>query len=79
MHALGDAEFDPALPLQTKRGTAQALRIGHNLVDDLIKARVLEVVYIGRIPKVTTASILRVAATGYRTPRTIPNKSETIA
>ena len=59
MNPLRNFEFDPTLPLQTKRGAQQALRSGHNTIDDLIRAGLLEVIYIGRIPKITTDSIMR--------------------
>jgi hypothetical protein len=57
MRALANSDFDPSLPLQTKKGAAQALRCGHNTVDALIRRRVLKVVYIDRIAKITTSSI----------------------
>jgi hypothetical protein len=73
MNPLKDFEYNPALPLQTKRGAQQALRCGHNKVDQLIDAGVLNVVYLDdRIPKITTESIERVAATGYKTKPSKP-------
>ena len=80
MNPLRNFEFDPTLPLQTKRGAQQALRSGHNTIDDLIRAGLLEVIYIGRIPKITTDSIMRVAASGTKSlKRAITNKPSVLA
>ena len=63
MRQLANHNFDPTLPLQTKKGAAQALRCGHNKVDELIEAGKLETVEgLGRVTKITTPSILKVAA-----------------
>jgi hypothetical protein len=61
MKALAYSGFDPRLPLQTKAGAKEALRCGHNKVDDLIRQGKLKVIYFDRIPKITTDSILAVA------------------
>jgi hypothetical protein len=66
MKPLSRPDFDPTLPLQTDRGAEQALRVGHNRIDDLIKQKRLKVVYFGRSRRITTESILDVAATGDR-------------
>ena len=42
MKPLADWQFDSSRPLQTKRGTAQALRCGDDKVDDLIERGLLE-------------------------------------
>ncbi len=62
MRPLADQGFDPTKPVQTKKGTAQALRCGHNKVDELIRNGVLDTVEIDRIRRITTASIFRVAS-----------------
>jgi len=60
---LADSDFDPNKPVQTKKGTAQALRCGHNKVDDLIRAGLLDKVDIDdRITRITTSSILKLAS-----------------
>jgi hypothetical protein len=60
---LADHDFNPSLPLQTKRGAKQALRCGHNKIDDLIKSGKLKTVSsLGRLVRITTESILEVAA-----------------
>jgi hypothetical protein len=64
MRPLANWQFDASLPLQTKRGTKQALRCGDDKLEDLIERGLLDIVYIGRSPRVTTASILKVASTG---------------
>jgi hypothetical protein len=64
MRALIDWEFDAARPLQTKRGTKQALRCGDDKVEELIDRGLLEVVYIDKLLRITTNSILKVAASG---------------
>jgi hypothetical protein len=62
MRALDD-DYDPSKPVQTKRGARQALRCGHNKIDDLIKAGKLKTVPgLGRITKITTESIVRLAS-----------------
>jgi hypothetical protein len=59
---LADSDFDYNRPLQTKRGAKQALRCGHNKVDELIRSGALKTVDIGdRITRITTESILEVA------------------
>jgi hypothetical protein len=58
IRALSKPDFDLRMPLQTKLGAAQALRCGLGMVDDLIEAGKLRCIYIGRLPKVTTRSIL---------------------
>jgi len=63
---LADWQFDSSRPLQTKRGTAQALRCGEDKVENLIEAGLLDTVPMGRSVRVTTGSILRLAATGYQ-------------
>jgi hypothetical protein len=63
MRALSNPDFDPSLPLQTKRGAAQALRCGHNTIDALIKKGVLKAVTLDRITKVTTHSIQAIVQT----------------
>ena len=62
MRPLADQDFDPNKPVQTKKGAAQALRCGHNKVDQLIRNGLLDTVDIDRIRRITTASILRVAS-----------------
>lgn len=64
MRPLANWQFDASLPLQTKRGTKQALRCGDDKVEDLIERGLLETVYIGRSLRITTSSILKVASTG---------------
>lgn len=64
MRALADAGFDPLRPLQTDKGAQQALRCGHNKIDEYIKNGRLRVVYLGRLRRITTELILDVAATG---------------
>jgi hypothetical protein len=65
VRALKDREFDPNLPLQTKEGTQQALRVGKTTVDDFIAEGLLEVVDLkishgeSRIARITTDSIMR--------------------
>jgi excisionase family DNA binding protein len=61
---LANPDYDPAVPLQTKRGAKQALRIGHNGVEDMIRQGRLKAVKFGRSVRITTESILQVAATG---------------
>jgi hypothetical protein len=64
MKPLTDWQFDSLRPLQTKRGTQQALRCGADKVDDLIERGILDTVTIGRSVRITTASIMKVASTG---------------
>jgi hypothetical protein len=64
VNPLSNPDYDPTVPLQTKRGAKQALRIGHNGVEGLIKNGRLQAVKIGRSVRITTESILQVAATG---------------
>ena len=64
MRALANWQFDASLPLQTKRGTKQTLRCGDDKLEDLIERGLLDIVYIGRSPRITTASIMKVASTG---------------
>jgi hypothetical protein len=62
MRALDD-DYDPSKPVQTRRGARQALRCGHNKIDELIRTGKLKTVNgLGRITRITTDSILRVAA-----------------
>jgi hypothetical protein len=63
MQPLADADFDPSRPVQTKKGAKQALRVGKNMVDELIKAGRLKTVEgLGRVTHITTESILKVAS-----------------
>ncbi len=63
MRALSNPDFDPTLPLQTRKGAKQALRCSHNKIDELILDGTLETVSgLGRVTKITTASILAVAS-----------------
>ena len=62
MHKLADIDYDPNRPLQTKRGAGQALRCGHNRIDDLIDRGLLKTVLIDRRTRITTESILAVAS-----------------
>ena len=79
MKALTNPNFDPALPLQTKKGAGQALKIGHNQVDELIKQKRLRTVPFGRLVRVTTKSIYEVARTGIENPsrRRLPDTANT--
>jgi hypothetical protein len=54
------------LPLQTRKGAKQALRVGHNKVDELIRLGKLKTVRFGRIVHVTTESILKIATEANR-------------
>jgi hypothetical protein len=59
---IANPDFDPALPLQTRKGAKQALRVSHNKIDELIRDGKLEVVEgLGRITRITTKSILKLA------------------
>jgi hypothetical protein len=69
MRALADKAYDPTRPLQTGQGARQALRCGHNKIDDLIKLGRLKTVYVGRLRHITTQSILEYAAMGDEPPR----------
>jgi hypothetical protein len=69
MRPLADWQFNPSLPLQTKRGTAQALRCGADKIDDLIDRDILKTVNIGRSVRVTTESIMEVASMGDQQPQ----------
>jgi hypothetical protein len=63
MRPLEDADYDPSRPVQTKKGAKQALLVGHNKIDALIKAGKLETVQgLGRVTHITTKSILKVAS-----------------
>jgi hypothetical protein len=63
MRPIADPDFDPKRPLQTRKGAAQALRVSHNKVDELIRSGALKTVEnLGRITRITTESILKVAA-----------------
>ena len=64
MRPLANWQFDASLPLQTKRGTQQALRCGEDKIDDLIERGLLDTVYIGRSLRITTTSIMKLASTG---------------
>jgi hypothetical protein len=66
MRPLADWKFDSSRPLQTKRGTAQALRVGLDKVEELVGVGALKVVPIGvRSVRITTDSILEVAKSGH--------------
>jgi hypothetical protein len=69
MKKLANPDWDPSLPVQTKLGARQALLVGHNKIDELIRSKILEVVYTGRIAKITTRSILAYAARGDGPPK----------
>jgi hypothetical protein len=59
---VSNPDYDPNLPLQTRKGAKQALRVSHNRVDELIKQGKLETVKgLGRVTRITTKSILRIA------------------
>jgi hypothetical protein len=65
VRALKAREFDPRLPLQTKFGAQQALRVGKTTVDDLIDQGLLVAVDLknsrdggSSIARVTTESIM---------------------
>jgi hypothetical protein len=63
MRPIADPNFDPNKPVQTRRGAAQALRVSHNKIDELIRSGALKTVDgLGRITRITTASILAVAS-----------------
>ena len=64
MRPLADQGFDPKLPLQTKKGAKQALRVGMNSVEELIKLGLLETVEINRRTHIKTKSILKIAEHG---------------
>ena len=59
MRPLADPDFNPALPLQTRRGTKQALRVGDTKVSEMIRNGELDVVDFDGAVRVTTASIFR--------------------
>jgi hypothetical protein len=62
MRPIANPEFDPAKPVQTRKGAAQALRCSHNRIDALIREGKLKTVTgLGRIVRITTRSILAVA------------------
>ena len=62
MQPLADADFDPSRPVQTKKGAKQALRVGKNMVDELIRTGKLKTVKgLGRVTHITTELILKVA------------------
>jgi hypothetical protein len=64
MRPLADSDYDATKPLQTKKGAAQALRVSHNKIDQLIRDGVLKTAPdLGRVVKITTASILKIANT----------------
>jgi hypothetical protein len=59
---ISDPDYNPNLPLQTRKGAKQALHVSHNKVDQLIRDGKLETVKgLGRITKITTRSILKLA------------------
>jgi hypothetical protein len=64
MRPLADWQYDRTRPTQTKRGAAQALRVGQDKVDGLIKAGLLKTVdSLGdRTTRVTTESILKLVS-----------------
>jgi hypothetical protein len=57
---LSNQHFNPNLPVQTKLGAAEALRCGHNRVEDLLRRKVLKTVNIDRRTRITTESILAI-------------------
>jgi hypothetical protein len=61
---LANQKFDPNLPLQTKAGAAEALRVGHNRVDELLRKRILKTakLKLDRRVRITTESILAAAS-----------------
>ena len=62
MQPLADADFDPSRPVQTKKGAKQALRVGKNMVDELIRTGKLKTVKgLGRVTHITTSGYLKVA------------------
>jgi hypothetical protein len=63
---LANHNFDASLPLQTRKGAKQALRVGHNKVDELIRLGKLKTVRFGRIVHVTTESIQKIATEANR-------------
>jgi hypothetical protein len=65
MRPLADWQFNPSRPLQTKRGTAQALRCGLDKIDELIRMKRVKVVPFGASQRITTQSILELAEHGY--------------
>ena len=46
MRPIANPEFDPNLPVQTRKGAAQALRVSHNRIDQLIRDGVLVAAWI---------------------------------
>jgi hypothetical protein len=70
LRPLANQDFDPKLPLQTKKGAKQALRVGMNAVEDLIRLRLLETVEINRRTHIKTKSIMKLAEHGIpKSPR----------
>jgi hypothetical protein len=61
---LSDQAFNPACPVQTKKGTAQGLRCGLTKVEEFIKLGLLETVEIDRRTRIKTKSILKLAENG---------------
>jgi hypothetical protein len=60
---ISNPDFDPTLPVQTRKGAKQALRCSHNRIDELIRdGRLKTVSGLGRVTRITTKSILEVAA-----------------
>jgi hypothetical protein len=57
MRSLEESNFNPAAPLQTIKGTTQALRCGKSRVIELLKSGELERAKIGTSTRVTTRSI----------------------
>ncbi len=65
MQRISNPDYDPNKPVQTRKGAAQALRVSHNKIDELIRSGALKTVDgLGRITRITTESILKVATTG---------------
>lgn len=62
MRPLANQSFNPNLPLQTKAGAAEALRCGHNRVDELLRRKLLKTTTIDRRVRITTELILAVAS-----------------
>jgi hypothetical protein len=58
---LAKQKYNPDCPLQTKLGAAEALRCGHNRVDELLRRGLLKTTTIDRRVRITTESILAIA------------------
>ena len=64
LRPLANQDFDPKLPLQTKKGAKQALRVGMNSVEEFIRLGLLETIEIDRRTRIKTKSIMRLAENG---------------